>query len=79
MPIKDFGKELRDSLHGTVDVVREKVKSIDTDEVKENIHDTFETVKDKVVETGGKANEQLKKKFQKKESPDERPERDLSW
>lgn len=78
MPIKNFGKEIKDSLRGTVDAVREKVKNIDTAEIKEDIHNTFETVKDKVSETGGKANEQMKKWFLKKDSSNECPTQDLS-
>ncbi len=74
MPKKDFGKEVRDSLQDKVNAVRQKVGHIDAAEVKENIRGAFETVKDKVAETGGKANAQMKKWLQKEEAPQERPD-----
>lgn len=78
MSIKDFGRGFKESLHGAVNVVRDKVQDIDTAEIKGNIQDAAEAVKDKVAETGGKASEQMKKIFQKKGPADNHIEQDLS-
>ncbi len=78
MPIKDFGKGIKDSLKGTVDTVKDKVKSIDAEKIKGNIHSAAETVKDKAVQTGSMATEQVKKLFNKQPQEKERPMYDFS-
>lgn len=53
MPLKDFGKGLKDSLQGAVDTVKTKAKDVELPDLKA---------------VGGKASEQVKSIFQKKES-----------
>ena len=66
MPVKDFGKALKKSLNGAVNVVKEKVDDIDLSEIKDNVQNVAETTKDKIVEVGDNATKQVEKILQKK-------------
>ena len=74
MPIKNLGKEWKDTLRDTVDVVRDKVKSVDAEEMKGNLQNAVETAKEKVVEASDKVNEQIRKRLQKGAPTNERDE-----
>ncbi len=78
MAITDFGKGIMDSLKGTVDTVKDKVKNIDAEKIKGDIQGAAESVKDKAVQTGNMATEQVKKLFNKQPQETERPSYDFS-
>ncbi len=78
MQTKDFGKGIKETLHGAADAVRDKVREIDTDEIKENIHGAAAAVKDKVAQAGDKAAGQVKKMLHREDGTQEDPEPELS-
>lgn len=76
MPLKDFGKGLKDSFQGAVDTVRTKAKDVELSDLKDSLQGAVDTVRTKVKDVElpdlkaatDKASAQVKDLFQKKET-----------